>query len=190
VASGTSYTVPKAGVITSWSFHDGSTPVTDLKLKVGRRAGGGMYKIVAEATAGTQTASMVNTYSAHIPVKRGDLIGIFDGGGSCYRLTANGMDSAVVANGDVAPGTTASFNSANGAKYPVSVKVALDCIVPKLKRKTLAAAKDALADASCRLGKVTKKESSRKPGIVAFQKPKPGTQLSPGAKVAVVVSSR
>jgi beta-lactam-binding protein with PASTA domain len=60
--------------------------------------------------------------------------------------------------------------------------------VPNLEGKTLAAAKDSLTDASCTLGKVTKKKSSRKPGIVLSQKPKPGTQLPPESKVAVVVS--
>src|SRR5436305_4548411 len=54
VASGRSYTVPKAGVITSWSFHDGAQTVSGLKLKVGRSAGTGMYTIVGEAAAGTQ----------------------------------------------------------------------------------------------------------------------------------------
>ncbi len=37
-------------------------------------------------------------------------------------------------------------------KLPVSVKVALDCVVPDLKGKTLKAAKKALHAASCKLG--------------------------------------
>ncbi|MGN6169161.1 MAG: hypothetical protein ACTHQQ_13475, partial [Solirubrobacteraceae bacterium] len=51
VASGTSYVVPKAGVITSWSWHAGAHPVLGLELKVGRSAGGGSYKIVGDANA-------------------------------------------------------------------------------------------------------------------------------------------
>jgi hypothetical protein len=42
VASGRSYSVQKAGVITSWSFEDGSLIASGLKLKVGRRSGGGI----------------------------------------------------------------------------------------------------------------------------------------------------
>jgi beta-lactam-binding protein with PASTA domain len=58
----------------------------------------------------------------------------------------------------------------------------------QLKGKTLATAKAALTDAHCALGKVTKKKSSRKPGIVLSQNPKPATILTIGSKVAVVVS--
>lgn len=63
------------------------------------------------------------------------------------------------------------------------------CLISHLKGKTLKPAKDALVDASCKLGAVTKKESSGKAGIVLSQKPDAGDQLSPGAKVVVVVSS-
>jgi hypothetical protein len=129
---------------------------------------------------------MVNTYSAHIPVTAGDLTGLFQNGGNCGTATDNPMDTFVFASGDVAPATTAPFVADFGAKYPVSVKVAV-CVVPKLKGKTLAAAKDALADANCALGKVTKKESSGKAGIVLTQKPKAGTE--PPGGVVVVVST-
>ncbi|MBV9536490.1 MAG: hypothetical protein JO321_13875 [Solirubrobacterales bacterium] len=87
LSSGNSYTVPKAGVITSWSFQDGATPVPALELKVGRSAGSGNYTIVAEATAGAQTANVVNTYNTHIAVKAGDLIGIYENGGNCATET-------------------------------------------------------------------------------------------------------
>jgi PASTA domain len=188
MASGTSYTVPTAGVITSWSFEDGASAVSGLKLKVGRSATVGNYTIVADAAAGTQVANTVNTYSAHIPVKAGDLIGLFaTGSGPCASVTGNAADTLVSAFGDQSPGTTTSYMSAANFKFPISVKVAV-CVVPKLKGKTLSAAKDALADASCALGKVTKKESSGKPGIVLSQKPKAGTE-PPGPKVAVVVST-
>lgn len=191
VASGRSYTVPKAGVITSWSYQDAASTVSGLKLKVGRSAGSKMYTIVAEATAGTQTANSVNTYSAHIKVKAGDLIGLYtSGSGDCSKVTGSTLDTYAVTVGDQLPGTTTTYGGFRKTRFPISVKVALDCVVPKLKGKTLTAANHSLAHASCRLGKVTKKKSSGKPGIVLSQKPKPGKQLSPGAKVAVVVSKR
>jgi PASTA domain len=181
VASGTPYTVPKAGVITSWSFQDGAATVPELKLKVGRTAGTGMYKILAEKKAGAQTANKVNTYHAHIPVKAGDLIGLFKNGGDCAIPTGNNMDSYVGTGGDVAPGTTTSFGPGVGYKFPVSVKVALDCVVPNLKGKTLKAAKQALKANSCTLGTVT----GPRTGTVKSQKPAPGKTLKPGAKVNV-----
>jgi hypothetical protein len=190
VAGGTPYTVPKAGVITSWSFEAGVDVVSGLKLKVGRSELGANYMIVAEATAGVQNANTVNTYSAHIPVKAGDLIGLFAAGGDCTTYTGHGKDSYASYGGDVSPGTTTTFTVGAKLRFPISVKVALDCVVPHLKGKTIAAAKRSLADASCRLGEVTTKKSSRKPGIVLSQSPKPGKQLSPESKVAVVLSKR
>jgi len=79
-AAGTSYTVPKAGVITSWSFQDAGTINPGLKLKVARPTGtADTYKIVGEDTAGTQTPNTVNTYPAHIPVRAGNFLGIYQG---------------------------------------------------------------------------------------------------------------
>jgi hypothetical protein len=86
-----------------------------------------------------------------------------------YRLRAT--------NGD---GTTAGADR--------SFKTAPACLVPKLKGKKLGAAKKALNAADCKVGKVTRKQSSRKPGRVISQKPKSGTLLPPGSKVALVVS--
>ena len=62
------------------------------------------------------------------------------------------------------------------------------CLVPKVKGKTLAAAKSALTQAHCSAGKVTKKFSKVKRGRVISQRPKPGTNLAAGAKVNLVIS--
>lgn len=68
-------------------------------------------------------------------------------------------------------------------KLPVSVKVALDCVVPDLKGKTLKAAKKALHAASCKLGTVRPKGQTT--GTIKRQKPAAGKTLTPGAKVKV-----
>jgi hypothetical protein len=64
------------------------------------------------------------------------------------------------------------------------------CVVPKLKGKTLKAAKHSLKSHLCRAGK-TKHAKSRtvKKGRVISQKPKPGKRLKQGAKVNLVVST-
>ncbi len=60
------------------------------------------------------------------------------------------------------------------------------CIVPKLKGKTLAAAKKGLAAAHCKLGKVTsKKGAAGKAAKVASQSPAAGKKAAAGAKVNV-----
>jgi hypothetical protein len=184
VASGNSYRIPKAGVITSWSFHDGTNTVPDLKLKVGRSAGGRKYKILAEKTAGAQTANAVNTYPAHIPVRAGDLIGVFENGGSCLSITSGAGDTDAEVFSDVPPGTTTRFpDGGDFYKWPVSVKVALDCVVPNLKGETLNTAKKTLKAHSCTLGTVT----GPRTGKVKSQRPAAGKTLTPGAKVNVLL---
>jgi subtilase family serine protease len=62
------------------------------------------------------------------------------------------------------------------------------CLVPKVKGKTLRAAKTALTQAHCSKGRVTKKYARVKKGHVISQRPKPGTSLAAGAKVNLLVS--
>jgi hypothetical protein len=62
------------------------------------------------------------------------------------------------------------------------------CIVPKLKRKTLRTAKHRITSAHCAVGKVTRKYSVIKKGLVISQRPRPARHLPNGAKVNVTVS--
>jgi PASTA domain-containing protein/List-Bact-rpt repeat protein/FG-GAP repeat protein len=63
------------------------------------------------------------------------------------------------------------------------------CVVPKVKGKTLRAAKRSIRNHACTVGKI-KHVASRtvKKGHVISQKPKPGRRLKHGAKVNLVVS--
>jgi beta-lactam-binding protein with PASTA domain len=64
----------------------------------------------------------------------------------------------------------------------------LKCHVPKVVGKKLAAAKSRIRAAHCRVGKITKKKSSRKKkGRVIAQSPKPGKTLPAGSKVKLTV---
>jgi hypothetical protein len=63
------------------------------------------------------------------------------------------------------------------------------CVVPRLKGKTLRAAKRTLTAAHCSLGRVSRKASRRmRKGRISAQRPRPGTRKAAGARVAVVVS--
>jgi hypothetical protein len=100
-SGGTSYVIPFDGVITSWAWHDGATPVTDLKLKVGHAVSGGQFVIDAEAPAGPQIPNTATSYPVNIPVHAGDLIGITQNGGNC---TSEDAGYAITYwNGDVPP---------------------------------------------------------------------------------------
>ena len=78
---------------------------------------------------------------------------------------------------------TATFNPFTGFRFPLSVAVNEDCVVPHLKGKTLTAAKRALKQASCRLGTVT--PTGQTTGTVVGQRPRAGKTLAPEAKVKV-----
>jgi uncharacterized delta-60 repeat protein len=63
------------------------------------------------------------------------------------------------------------------------------CIVPKVKGKTLKAAKRSIKRAHCSVGKVTRAFSAKvKRGRVLSQKPKPGRKLAAGSKVRLTLS--
>jgi hypothetical protein len=63
------------------------------------------------------------------------------------------------------------------------------CVVPKLKGKTLSAAKRSLTSHRCRLGTVKRAVSRTvKKGHVISQKPRPGKRLTHGARVNLVIS--
>jgi hypothetical protein len=56
VSSGNSYTVAAAGVITSWSFHNGIDVLPDLKLKVAKPQSGGAISSSAKRQPGPGTS--------------------------------------------------------------------------------------------------------------------------------------
>lgn len=63
-----------------------------------------------------------------------------------------------------------------------------NCVVPRLRGRTLARARVLLARAHCSVGKVTRVRSRVKQGVVLRQSPVAGTRRTRGAKVALRVS--
>jgi hypothetical protein len=126
VGDGASYTVPAAGVITSWSVNDGPQPLVGLKLKVVTPLPDGLnYKLVDESAAGAQVPSAINTYSARIPVSPGDDLGIFEGQGDCNASVAPG-DFVFVGAFDMPLGTTSPLISLEGIRLPITALVEPD----------------------------------------------------------------
>jgi streptogramin lyase len=66
--------------------------------------------------------------------------------------------------------------------------VLVQCVVPKLVGKKLAAARSAIGTANCAVGRVKKAASKKKSGVVISQSPKPGQKLAKLGKVNLVVS--
>jgi hypothetical protein len=127
--SGTSYTIPAAGVLTSWSFQAGVLPLSGLKFKLAQPLAANQYRIVAETVAGPQVAAGVNITAARIAVQPGQLIGIYYSEGYCGTI-GPGMTGDVYAarDGDQLAGTTASYglNSSPGGRIPVQAMIEPD----------------------------------------------------------------
>jgi subtilisin family serine protease len=62
------------------------------------------------------------------------------------------------------------------------------CIVPRLKGKTLVAAKRALVRARCAIGRISRRRSPVRKGRVIAQSPRAGSRRPRGARVSVTIS--
>jgi hypothetical protein len=88
-------------------------------------------------------------------------------------------------NGDGRP-DLATADGANAVS--VLVNATVSCKVPRVTKKSLPAAKRAIARAHCRIGTIRRASSGMKRGRVVSQNPKPGTVLPARGRVNIVVS--
>ena len=109
--SGTSFTAPGAGTITSWSTQSAGPVGQQLTMKMYRKVGEPMvYQAVGHAGPQTLTPGGINTFPASIPVKAGDQLGL-------HTVTPNTRCAVIpspgallfVYSGDLADGTSAAF---------------------------------------------------------------------------------
>jgi PASTA domain len=86
-------------------------------------------------------------------------------------------------------GARASVSSPTGVVVRAQVTQVRRCVVPKLRGKTLRAARAAIRRGNCRMGRVQRRFSSRmKAGRVISQRPRARARLAANARVHVVVS--
>ena len=91
VASGTGFVVP-AGIwdITSWSTYAGSNGGSMSMMVFRPATGTDNYTVVAASPVEVLTSSVLNTYSANVPVRGGDLLGFWAGNdASCLTHTTS-----------------------------------------------------------------------------------------------------
>jgi len=97
------------------------------------------------------------------------------------KITAIAPPSSTAGQVDVTATTVAGTSAAvKGDRFTYTA-----CVVPKLKGKTLKAAKTSLKRAGCKLGKV-KRQESKSTGVIK-QAPKPRKVLTPGSKVNITL---
>ncbi len=110
VAAGASYTVPTAGVLTSWSTL--SKTGSDLGLKVFRPAGPSFVVIAADGPR-PLVPGVLNTFPVSIPVQAGDRVGATvlaaEGGSDCPFTTDLPGDVLIYKAGNAPLGSTVSF---------------------------------------------------------------------------------
>jgi hypothetical protein len=124
------YSAPSPGVITSWSFQAGPDAPQQLKLKVGRAAGGDSFTIVGESAAESPQANALNSFPTRISVQAGDIIGFFISGGDpqCGRIGVPGYSFHFVP-GDPPPGTTSTYSQSPppGREAGIAAILERDC---------------------------------------------------------------
>ena len=114
-----------------------------------------------------------------------------DGTGIAFvREPADRSDAELFRIPVIGGAATQITNNSEPDEDPDWGRAAPPCVVPKVTGKTLARARRAILKADCRLGKVTKKRSSKKRGTVIKQRPAAGKRAVSGAKVSVTVAKR
>jgi hypothetical protein len=171
------------------------------------QAGDGTYNAapeVIESVAATKASQSI-TVTTHAPSSavfgsKFTVAAIGGGSGNAVTFSSGGACSNSGATFTMTSRTgicTVRYDQAGGSNYKAAPEVtetvnALPvphCVVPKLKGKTLKAAKRALRTHFCSLGKVKHAFSTRvRKGRVISQKPKSGRHLKHGTKVRLIIS--
>jgi hypothetical protein len=109
--------------------------------------------------------------------------------GTSVTLTASATASSSFAGWTGACTGKASCVVTMTAAHSVTASFVKDCVVPKLERKGLKAAKRAIKAHDCSVGRIRRAFSTKvKKGRVISQKPKPHRRLRHGAKVNCTLS--
>ena len=179
---GATLVAPFNGQIKSWNVINASGGWT---LQVLHPSGGGF--VSTASTHGETLEAGIVTFTASLPISAGDSIGL-----------ASDSASSTLGNSDATPGAAIDLyvppltdNSApRGAsasrnrELGFNATILSNCIVPKVKGKTVKKARSKLRAAGCK-GQVRKKGGKR----VSKQKPRAGTEVPPGTPVKLKLRS-
>jgi hypothetical protein len=104
--------VKRTGTIVDWSLNAGSIN-GQVQLRVLRRVAGGKLKAVGSSAIETVSIGGLNTFSAHIKVKRGDILGLSNSSSGIYMANAGADDSVRYFDTTFAAGSTGKPNQSS-----------------------------------------------------------------------------
>jgi len=173
---GATLVAPFNGQIRSWKVINASGGWT---LQVLHPSGGGF--VSTASTHGETLGPGIVTFTARVAIRAGDSIGL-----------ASDSASSALGNSDATPGAALdayippltdnaaprTSSTSDTLELGFNATVVSNCIVPKVKGKTVKKATKKLRAAGCK-GKVQKKGGKR----VTKQKPPAGTEVPPGTPV-------
>jgi len=151
---------PVDGTVTSWAV---GRPDGSFSLRILRRVGTDSYA----AFAGDAERQLVfdpapsPPQPTNLPIKKGDLIALVDGGGTSLAQSTTGS-SVVLPSAAVVGGPAQSpFSTSDTDNFAFNATVRY-CLVPGLIGKKEAAARSALAAANCPVGQILKPKKRAK----------------------------
>ena len=180
---GATLVAPFNGQVMSWKVIDASGGWT---LQVLHPSGGGF--VSTGSTHGEALGPGIVTFPASLPIKAGDSIGLASDF-ACSTLGNSGATPGAAIDLYVPPLTdnTAprTASTSRSRELGFNATVFSNCIVPKVKGKSLKKAKKKLRAAGCGKGKVKGKGGKG----VTKQKPRAGTEVPPGTPVKLTLGS-
>jgi hypothetical protein len=182
---------PVDGTVTSWAV---GKPDGSFSLRILRKVGVESYA----AFAGDDERQLVfdpepsPPQATSLPIKKGDLIALVDGGGTSLAQSATGSsvvlpDDAVVGDPPQSP-----FSTSDTDNYAFNATVRY-CLVPNVLLQKQAAALSALAAADCPVGTITRprKKAKRKHAkFVRVQSIPAGTAVSDTTAVNLTLGKK
>jgi PASTA domain len=180
---GATLVAPFNGQITSWRVINASG---GWMLQVLHPSGVGV--VSTGSTHGEALGAGIVTFTARLPIVAGDSIGLASDSASS-TLGTNGDTPGAAIDLYVPPLTDNTAPRTASTSRPREVgfnaTIVSNCIVPRVKGKTVKKATKKLRAAGCTKGKVKKKGGRR----VTRQKPRAGSEVQPGTAVRLTLGS-
>jgi hypothetical protein len=179
---GATLVAPFNGQVRSWKLINASGGWT---LQVLQPSGGGF--VSTASTHGETLEPGIVTFPARLPIKAGDSIGLASDSASSTLGTSDATPGAAIdlyvppLTDNAAP---RSASTSRGRELGFNATILSNCIVPRVKGKTVKKARSKLRAAGCK-GQVPKKGGKR----VSKQKPPAGTEVPPGTPVKLKLGS-